>query len=227
MPRSLCNCEPLLRNSLLWSSVVAHRWCSLRAIAWDTCWIISLWTMRFASWVRANFNWNFSHSSLSSFVWNVIRANAKRATKCMTIYMIGLSLHWNIQKSLTIFNVLVFRLILNWMKIKNFFCLQQHSFEAENRKLSTLKMFFFSRGEENFPREDCARTKFSTPAWKNCIKRMPLQENDQSVCCYRELKKGKIGRRKNSGKLVKSRKWRRLGCGFVWDFWEDVASHVK
>lgn len=27
---------------------------------------LSLWTMRFASWVRVNFNWNFSHSSLSS-----------------------------------------------------------------------------------------------------------------------------------------------------------------
>jgi hypothetical protein len=43
---------------------------------------------------------------------------------------------------------------------------------------------------------DCARTKFSAPAWKNHIKRMPLQENDQSVCCYRELKKEKLEEQK-------------------------------
>lgn len=37
----------------------------------------------------------------------------------------------------------------------------------------------------------CACHRFSTPAWKNSIKRMSLQENDQSLCCYRELKKEK------------------------------------
>lgn len=40
---------------------------------------------------------------------------------------------------------------------------------------------------------------------ENRIKRMPLQKNDQSVCCYRELKKEKQAGK--GEKVIKSVKW--------------------
>lgn len=164
---------------------------------------MQLWTF---SW--KNFQ-NFLLCSSSTFCYFLYWQ------KCFVEIYCGSSLRWNIFLRLIYYRCKILWGLLSWSIVfaRSFdylrwvFLLLFSSNHTRKRfRFKCLKSKFSFYNNFNFCKV-CARTKFSTPAWKIGIKRMSLHENDQSLCCYRELKKEKSWTVKRKEKCSR-KKWK-------------------